>query len=112
MSFLQPAAMANSLMTPADGATYHFQRLSDHPDWFGTDVRQRLETGLSVTSTQYIMARKTQTEMKHRLGKFFEEYNLLLLPSTPIPAPLIEGNDAIEQARRLTRITSPFNLTG
>ncbi len=112
MSFLQTAALANSLMTPADGAAYHHQRLSEHPDWFGADVRQRLETGLNVTSTEYIMARRTQTEVKHRLGRFFEQYDLLLLPSTPIPAPFIEGNDAIEQAQRLTRFTSPFNLTG
>jgi aspartyl-tRNA(Asn)/glutamyl-tRNA(Gln) amidotransferase subunit A len=112
MSFLQTAALANSLMTPADGAAYHFQRLSEHPDWFGADVRQRLETGLNVTSTEYIMARRTQSEVKHQLGRFFEQYDLLLLPSTPIPAPFIEGNDAIEQARRLTRFTSPFNLTG
>jgi aspartyl-tRNA(Asn)/glutamyl-tRNA(Gln) amidotransferase subunit A len=35
-----------------------------------------------------------------------------LLPSTPIAAPLIEGNDAVEQARRLTRFTAPFNLAG
>ncbi len=112
MSFLQTAAQANSLMTPADGAAYHHQRLIEHPDWFGADVRQRLEAGLNVTSTEYIMARRTQTELKHRLGRFFEQYDLLLLPSTPIPAPFIEGNDAIEQARRLTQFTSPFNLTG
>jgi aspartyl-tRNA(Asn)/glutamyl-tRNA(Gln) amidotransferase subunit A len=112
MSFLLAAALANSLMTPADGAAYHHQRLAEHPDWFGPDVRQRLEMGRSLTSTDYILARRTQTEVKHRLGKFFEHYDLLLLPSTPIPAPLIEGNDAVEQARRLTRFTSPFNLTG
>ena len=29
-----------------------------------------------------------------------------------IPALLIKGNDALEQARRLTRFTAPFNLTG
>jgi aspartyl-tRNA(Asn)/glutamyl-tRNA(Gln) amidotransferase subunit A len=50
--------------------------------------------------------------MKHRLGKFFKEYDALLLPSTPITAPLIEGNDALEQARRLTRFAAPFNLAG
>jgi aspartyl-tRNA(Asn)/glutamyl-tRNA(Gln) amidotransferase subunit A len=34
------------------------------------------------------------------------------MPTTPISAPFIEGNDAVEQARRLTRFTAPFNLTG
>ena len=37
---------------------------------------------------------------------------MLLLPTTPTTAPLIEGADALEQARRLTRFTAPFNLTG
>ncbi len=50
--------------------------------------------------------------MKRRLEKFFEQYDILLLPTTPITAPFIEGNDAVEQARRLTRFTAPFNLTG
>ncbi len=112
MSFLAAAASANSLMTPADGAAYHHQRLAEHPDWFGADVRQRLETGRNLTSTEYIMARRKQSEMRNRLDRFFEQYDLLLLPTTPISAPYIEGNDAVEQARRLTRFTAPFNLTG
>ncbi len=112
VSFLREAALANGVMTPADGAAYHRDRLVQHPDWFGTDVRQRLETGRSVTSTEYILARHTQAVMKNRLGQFFEMYDALLLPTTPIAAPLLQGNDAVEQARRLTRFVSPFNLTG
>ena len=50
--------------------------------------------------------------MSHRFAQFFERYDFLLLPTTPITAPLIEGSDAVEQARRLTRFTAPFNLTG
>jgi len=112
VSFLRQAAQANGLMTPADGAAYHRDRLTDAPEKFGADVRLRLETGRNFTSTEYILARRTQTEMKRRMEIFFEQYDLLLLPSTPITAPLIEGSDAVEQARRLTRFTAPFNLTG
>jgi len=112
MSFLREAALANSLMTPADGAAYHRERLAGHPEMFGEDVRQRLEIGRSFTSTEYALARQTQAEIKHRLENMFREFDLLILPSTAIPAPLIEGNDAVEQARRLTRFTAPFNLAG
>jgi aspartyl-tRNA(Asn)/glutamyl-tRNA(Gln) amidotransferase subunit A len=112
MSFLREAALSNSVMTQADGAAFHRERLAEHPNKFGADVRQRLETGRSFTSTDYSLARKTQTETKRRFEGFFEKYRLLLLPSTPIAAPLIEGNDAIEQARQLTRFTAPFNLAG
>ncbi len=112
MSYLREAALANSLMTQSDGAAFHRERLAEHPEWFGADVRQRLETGRNFTSSEYALARKTQAEMKRRLEDFFQKFRILLLPSTPITAPLIEGSDAIEQARRLTRFTSPFNLTG
>lgn len=112
VSFLLEAAQANSLMTQADGAAYHRERLAEHPELFGADIRQRLETGRDFTSTEYILARRMQTLTKYRLGNFFQEYDLLLTPSTPIIAPLIEGNDAVEQAKRLTRFTAPFNLAG
>ncbi len=112
VTFLREAAVANSLITPADGAAYHKDRLAEHPDWFGPDVRQRLETGRAFTSTEYALARKTQSETKHRRGRLFRDYDILLLPSTAITAPPIEGNDAVEQARRLTRFTAPFNLAG
>ncbi len=112
VSFLRQAAAANGIITPADAAAYHRERLAEHPDWFGEDIRRRLEIGRLYTSTEYILARKTQTEMKRRLARLFTEYDALLIPSTAITAPTIEGNDAVEQANRLTRFTSPFNLAG
>ncbi len=118
MNFLREAALANTLITQADGAAFHRERLVNRPDWFGADVRQRLETGRGFSSTEYSLARRTQAEMKHRFVQFFERYNFLLLPTTPITAPLIEDNAitpkeyAVEQASRLTRFTAPFNLTG
>jgi aspartyl-tRNA(Asn)/glutamyl-tRNA(Gln) amidotransferase subunit A len=112
LDWLRAAAQANSLMTQADGAAYHRQRLAENPTGFGADVRQRLETGAAFTLSEYILARRTQTETRRRLEIFFEQFDLLILPSTPITAPKIEGNDALEQARRLTRFTAPFNLTG
>lgn len=112
MNFLREAALANSLMTQADGAAFHRERLREHPLGFGEDVRLRLQTGAGFTSSDYALARRTQTETRRRMEFFFQDFDVLLLPSTPITAPFIEGNDALEQARRLTRFTAPFNLTG
>ena len=68
--------------------------------------------GAAYTSTEYARARRTQTETKRRMALFFERYDLLILPSTAVTAPPIEGPDAVEQAKLLTRFTAPFNLTG
>jgi aspartyl-tRNA(Asn)/glutamyl-tRNA(Gln) amidotransferase subunit A len=99
-------------MTQADAATYHRERLLEHPEMFGADVRERLETGRDLTTADYVLARRVQSEIKRRLQRLFEEYDVLMLPATPIAAPPIEGNDAVESARLLTRFTAPFNLTG
>lgn len=110
--FLREASLANALMTQADGAAFHRERMQEHPDWFGADVRQRLETGARFTSSEYALARRTQTEVKRRCELLFEEFDFMMLPTTPIPAPVLEGEDAVERARQLTRFTAPFNLTG
>jgi aspartyl-tRNA(Asn)/glutamyl-tRNA(Gln) amidotransferase subunit A len=112
VSWLREAALANGLMTTSDAAAFHRERLQEHPDWFGADVRQRLEIGAAYTSTEYALARRTQAEVRRRLENLFESYDVLLLPTTPIAAPLIDGDDALERARLLTRFTAPFNLAG
>lgn len=108
----QEAAQMNALMTTSDAAAFHRDRLWNNPEKFGADVRTRLERGAAFTSTEYILARRFQSEWRRQLERLFERFDLLLTPATPITAPVIEGMDAIEAARQLTRCTAPFNLAG
>ena len=112
VSWLRKAALANKTMTQSDGATVHRDRLREHPDWFGEDIRRRLEEGAQTSSTEYILARRAQAEVRKRCEQFFESYDFLITATTPIAAPTIEGHDAVEQAAQLTRFTAPFNLAG
>jgi aspartyl-tRNA(Asn)/glutamyl-tRNA(Gln) amidotransferase subunit A len=112
VSWLQEAALANKLMTQSDGAAVHRDRLREHPELFGEDIRRRLEDGANTPLADYIQARRTQTEVKKKFEHFLESHDFLLTPTTPIAAPTIEGHDAVEQAGRLTRFTAPFNLAG
>jgi aspartyl-tRNA(Asn)/glutamyl-tRNA(Gln) amidotransferase subunit A len=112
MDWLAEAALANGRMTVADGTAFHCERLAEHPERFGADVLQRLQTGAALTSTEYSLARRTQAETRRRFEMFFTKYDVLLLPSTPVPAPLIEGTQAVGAAPQLTRFTAPFNLAG
>jgi len=112
VSWMREAALANATMTRSDGAAVHRDRLQEHPEMFGEDVLRRLQEGAKTTSTEYALARRTQAEVRKRCELFFESTEFLIVPSTPISAPAIEGNDAVEQAARLTRFTAPFNLAG
>jgi aspartyl-tRNA(Asn)/glutamyl-tRNA(Gln) amidotransferase subunit A len=105
------AAYANRLLTQADAAAIHRDRLLHHPDWFGADVLQRLNAGANTALSEYLQARRVQVEIRHQFETFFEHYDILLTPTTPVAAPR-RGGDALERAKQLTRFTAPFNLTG
>ncbi len=109
---LREAAAANGTMVVADAAAFHRERFLEHPDWFGADVRERLKKGRAVTSTEYALARRAQSELKRYFDLFFEQYDLLMLPTTAAVAAPIEGLDSAAYAPKLTRFTAPFNLTG
>ena len=109
---LRQTARASGFMVIADAAAFHQDRLQKTPEVFGKDVLQRLELGASLSSSEYILARRTQALMRWEFERIFDTYDILLTPTTPIVASRIEGLDAFEQARLLTRYTSPFNLIG
>jgi aspartyl-tRNA(Asn)/glutamyl-tRNA(Gln) amidotransferase subunit A len=106
------AALNNGLIVTSEAAAFHRERLAKTPQGFGADVLQRLQSGAAYTSTEYVLARRLQSELRRLFELFFDEYDVLLTPTTPIPAPPLDGPDAVEQARTLTRFTAPFNLTG
>jgi aspartyl-tRNA(Asn)/glutamyl-tRNA(Gln) amidotransferase subunit A len=106
------AALANGMMVISDAAAFHATRLLENPQGFGADVLQRLQNGAALPLKEYIQARRTQSVLRRQFARFFERYDLLLMPTTPVVAPSIEGPDAVELARLLTRYTAPFNLTG
>lgn len=109
---LRQAAQANGLVVLSEAAAFHRQRLDENPADFGEDVRQRLQTGAATPVQDYILTRRQQQELRRGLEVFFEDFDLLCLPATPVTAPQLSGPDAVEQARLLTRFTAPFNLTG
>ncbi|MGB9640710.1 MAG: amidase, partial [Anaerolineales bacterium] len=106
------AAQTNSQMVISDAAAVYEQDLKTHPELFGEDILQRLRNGAMVTSSQYVHARHTQTIIRKKYNDFFRNYDILLTPTTPITAPLIQGENALERAKTLTRFTAPFNLSG
>jgi aspartyl-tRNA(Asn)/glutamyl-tRNA(Gln) amidotransferase subunit A len=107
------AAQANGLMVTSDAAAFHRERMATHPEDFGEDVLKRLQTGAAYSVTDYSLARRMQNTLRYQFTRFFGDFDLLITPATPVAAPsIVLGPDAIEQARLLTRFTSPFNLTG
>ncbi|HUQ82654.1 MAG TPA: amidase [Gemmatimonadaceae bacterium] len=113
---LPEAARLNGLMTTADAAAFHRERMEVSPDDFGADVLTRLRRGAGYGATDYADARRQQTVFRRTFESWFVEHggamDVVVLPTTPCAAPKIAGLDAVATAGLLTRLTAPFNFTG
>src|SRR5574341_175270 len=87
------AAATNGALVTSDAAAFHRQRLEDQPGGFGSDVLQRLQMGAARTSSEYALLRREQSRLRRLYERFFEGFDLLITPSTPVVAPPIEGPD-------------------
>jgi aspartyl-tRNA(Asn)/glutamyl-tRNA(Gln) amidotransferase subunit A len=98
-----------------DAAAFHRERIEDRAHDFGEDVLQRLRAGQQISGMDTARARRAAAEIRNDWINLLgpdERNALILTPTTPIPAPEREGQDAVAAAARLTANTSPFNLTG
>jgi aspartyl-tRNA(Asn)/glutamyl-tRNA(Gln) amidotransferase subunit A len=113
---LPEAARLNGLMTTADAAAFHRERMEVSPDDFGADVLTRLRRGAGYGAADYADARRRQTILRRTFESWFVEHggelDVVVLPTTPCVAPRIAGLDAVAMAPVLTRLTAPFNFTG
>ena len=106
------AQRANVTILLADAATYHQNRIETHGSLFGRDILARLRTGASTPVEDYVEARRAQAELRAAFEAFFQDYDLLLTPTTPEVAPARGAQEPGSLAPSLTHYTAPFNLTG
>ncbi len=81
-------------------------------------VRSVLERGSRVTGEEYSNSLRELERLNHRMADFFERYDVLLTPTTPVPAypvrqppKTIEGFEVPHYAST-TLLTILWNLTG
>lgn len=95
-----------------DAAAIYKDTFNNHPEKFGEDIHNRLQAGFNISGIKYANARHFQTTIRHTLKNKLAAFDALITPTTPVTAPSIKGQNAIEQAYSLTRFTAPFNLSG
>jgi aspartyl-tRNA(Asn)/glutamyl-tRNA(Gln) amidotransferase subunit A len=102
----------------AEASAVHSHWIRTRPRSYGADVRIRLQLGALVAGADYVLAQRKRGRLRAAIGRVFQDVDLLLLPTTPITAPVIgdrtvrwrSGEEPVDGA--LVRLTAPFNLTG
>ena len=102
-----------------ESAAIHDEWMVSRPKDYGEDVIRMLEKGLDITAVKYINAlHKLRQEIKDAFLKAMSVYDALLVPTTIIPAPLLDQKEVniegktIEVYSSLSRLTTVFDITG
>jgi aspartyl-tRNA(Asn)/glutamyl-tRNA(Gln) amidotransferase subunit A len=92
--------------------------LGSRIDQVSIETRIYLELGKVVTAQQYLAAQRLRTRLYEEIQAEFARVDLLAMPTTPLPAPVI-GQPTLQIDGRtvgvveaISRLTAPFNLTG
>jgi aspartyl-tRNA(Asn)/glutamyl-tRNA(Gln) amidotransferase subunit A len=102
----------------ADAAAYHAVTLDTMPERYTEPVRLRLEMARYVLAEDYVRALAGREVLRREVDAALAQHDALLLPTLPIPAPLIGASTvavgrSTEPVRNMMlRLTQLFNVTG
>lgn len=101
----------------AESYAYHADSVAKHPEGYQTETLRRIRTGERITATEYIERRRELDVARRNIRDVFADVDLLITPTTPMPAPTISelktNSKALRPAElRLLRNTRPFNVWG
>jgi aspartyl-tRNA(Asn)/glutamyl-tRNA(Gln) amidotransferase subunit A len=99
-----------STLIRAEALALHRERLDQAPWRFGEDVRKRLELGRSASGAEVAASLDSMRRWHARMLAVFESVDLILTPTTPDAAPLIDEVETISSTARLTRFCYPWSL--
>ena len=102
----------------ADASAYHAATLETMPERYTEAVRLRLEMGRYVLAEDYVRALIGREALTREVDAALAQHDALVLPSLPIPAPLIGartvqvGSSTQPVRNVMLRLTQAFNVTG
>jgi aspartyl-tRNA(Asn)/glutamyl-tRNA(Gln) amidotransferase subunit A len=117
MKDVQLDVLTDRSLQAAESWSYHAENVSKSPDLYQAETLRRIRTGEKVSAAEYIEKRRELEIARRGIGKIFADVDVLVTPTTPIPAPAIADLKANSEALRpaelkLLRNTRPFNVWG
>ena len=97
------------LISTAESALVHAEWLEQHPERFGSDVRERLELGAAMKATEYVAELGRREELEREIREVLRGVDVLISPTTPVTAPTIAEGDTEKVLGSKTRL---YNYVG
>jgi len=101
----------------AESYAYHAENVARTPELYQPETLRRIRTGAEVSAKDYIHRRRELDEARREIAKVFENVDVFVTPTTPVPPPIIarlkENPDQLRPAEiLLLRNTRPLNVWG
>ena len=120
VEFPEPARAraAAFVITAAEGAALHAERLRTRPQDFDPEVRDRLIAGLAIPAVWVARAQRFRRWYRDRVQELFETVDVVLAPATPVCAPLLGqktlglGGATVPLRPNLGVFTQPISFIG
>jgi Asp-tRNA(Asn)/Glu-tRNA(Gln) amidotransferase A subunit family amidase len=101
----------------AEAFEFHHRMIAEHGDLYNPETRRRILSGKDVTPAQREAALRELAHERENIATLFHGIDVLITPTTPIPAPRISELLADPKALRpaellLLRNTRPVNVWG
>ena len=101
----------------AESYAYHAEFVSRSPELYQPETLRRLRKGAEVSGEEVEQRRRELKQIRNEVHKAFENLDVLVTPTTPVPAPAIaelKQNPDLLRPREilLLRNTRPVNVWG
>jgi Asp-tRNA(Asn)/Glu-tRNA(Gln) amidotransferase A subunit family amidase len=101
----------------AEAYAFHRESVTKTPELYQAETVRRILSGTNITHEQFEKARAELEKNRGEITSVFDEVDLIVTPTTPIPAPPIEELKRHPEQLRphelvLLRNTRPFNVWG
>jgi len=118
LAHAEDAGKAVAIILSVEATAYHERRLRTSLGAYGDDLQVRLLRGFFIPATDYVLAQRARAFITDEFLSAFRGVDVLVTPTTTVPARPIEedpgasGAASLAMSTELTRLTNPFNLTG
>jgi aspartyl-tRNA(Asn)/glutamyl-tRNA(Gln) amidotransferase subunit A len=101
----------------AESYAYHAEFVSRNPELYQPETLRRIRKGADISSAEVEQQRRELKQIRSQVRKLFDDVDVLVTPTTPVPAPAIaelKHNPDLLRPREilLLRNTRPANVWG
>lgn len=95
----------------AEAAHFHRRWLQTRPDDYGPDLIELLASASAYTAVDYLQAQQVRAKVRHAYRRLFEQVDLLLSPTGPLPATPHEVEEVEIEGRSASVLGLAAGLT-